>query len=163
MQATMHDDHMNPQTTNQGNGGNSPGVKTHLKNKGIWQRGLYMLFYSLAYAIAEALLVIVALFQFFAALFTGTINASLHKFGHNLSRYILQITQYLTFNSEVTPYPFAEWPGVDAEASPWSTTHSTTEAANTETAASTNDVAETEVSTDTPEDVADNTPPEAKS
>ncbi len=105
-----------------------PSIKEHLADKTIWQRGLYMLFFGLAYVVAETLMVLIAIFQFFAALITGTINGALHQFGANIASYILQIARFNTFNSEATPYPFGPWPGEVPGESPW-TAPAQTEAA----------------------------------
>ena len=86
----------------------------------IWTRLLFMLLFGLAYAVAEAIFVVVAIFQFFAALFTGSVNKPLHSFGANLSHYIYQIVQFETFNSEERPFPFSDWPDVPVGDTPWS-------------------------------------------
>ena len=39
-------------------------TKENLANRNIWARGLYMLFYGLAYAVAEAVATLVVVFQF---------------------------------------------------------------------------------------------------
>jgi hypothetical protein len=49
--------------------------------------------------------------QFCQVLFTGEINVQLRAFGQSLATYAYQIVTYLTFNTEVRPFPFdAEWP-----------------------------------------------------
>jgi hypothetical protein len=78
-----------------------------------------MLFFALAYTIAETILTLVAIFQFFAALFTGSVNVTVQRFGHNLSLYAYQILQFETFNDETLPFPFTDWPDEDAADSTW--------------------------------------------
>ena len=95
-------------------------TKDNLANRSIWARGLYMLFYVIAYAVAEAIVALVAIFQFVHALFTGSINPPLQAFSANLCAYILQILEYVTFNSEFQPFPFAEWPTAATGETPWS-------------------------------------------
>lgn len=91
----------------------------NLSDRTIWVRGLYMLFFALAYTIAETILTLVAIFQFFAALFTGSVNVTVQRFGHNLSLYAYQILQFETFNDETLPFPFTDWPDEDAADSTW--------------------------------------------
>jgi hypothetical protein len=69
-----------------------------------------MVLFAIAYSIAEFAIVCIAIFQFFAALITGSVNEPLLRFGNNLSTYIYQVFQYQTFNSEVRPFPFSDWP-----------------------------------------------------
>lgn len=95
-------------------------TKDNLANRNIWVRGLYMLFYVIAYAVAETIVALTAIFQFVHALFTGRVNQPLQAFSANLSVYILQILEYVTFNSEFQPFPFADWPSASAGETPWS-------------------------------------------
>ena len=94
-------------------------TKEHLTDRNIWVRGLYMAFFALAYAVAEMLVVFVAVFQFVVALVTGSVNAAALKFGANLSAYITQILRFVTFNDEQLPFPFADWPDAETGDTPW--------------------------------------------
>ena len=95
-------------------------TKDNLANRNIWARGLYILFYLIAYAVAEAIVTLVVFFQFIHALFTGRVNEPLQIFGARLSTYIYQILQYTTFNSEFQPFPFSDWPDTAGGDTPWS-------------------------------------------
>ena len=97
-------------------------TKDNLANRNIWARGLYMLFYVIAYAVAETIAWLIVLFQFIHALFTGRVNEPLQIFGARLATYLYQVLQYVTFNSEFQPFPFSDWPDVEAGATPWSVT-----------------------------------------
>ena len=85
-------------------------LKTNLKSKSIWLRGLFMLLFAVLYGVAEMVLAVVAIFQFGAALITGSPNDNVTRFGNSLGQYIFQITQFVTFNTEVKPFPFSSWP-----------------------------------------------------
>jgi hypothetical protein len=98
-----------------------PSTKENLANRNIWSRGLYMLLFVLAYAIAETILTVLVLFQFVAALITRRVNEPLQRFGTNLSMYVYQILQFQTFNSETRPFPFSDWPEEEPGETPWST------------------------------------------
>lgn len=85
-------------------------VKENLKSQSTWKRGLYMLLYIIFSRIAEIVLGVVILFQFLLKLFTGETNDRLLKLGQQLSTYLYQVFQFLTFNTEYHPYPFGAWP-----------------------------------------------------
>lgn len=88
----------------------------------IWVRILYMLFFWLAYSIAELLIAVVAIFQAGAAIFTGHTHDAAHRFGKNLTVYVTHVFEFVTFNSEHLPFPFADWPNEDPTETPWTST-----------------------------------------
>ncbi len=85
-------------------------MKSHLKDMDTWKRLLFMLLFVVIYNVAEILIAVVVLFQVIATLFTGSRNRRVLEFGAQLSTYIYEILQYLTYNSDEVPFPFAEWP-----------------------------------------------------
>ena len=91
-----------------------------IADRRIWVRLLYMLLMWFAFSIAELLLAIVAIFQVVVTAVTGKVNAGMHRFGQNLSIYVTQITQFVTFNSEELPFPFNDWPDAAPQDTHWS-------------------------------------------
>jgi len=85
-------------------------IKQSLKKTSTWLRALYMIMFLIIYWVAEIIIGLVILFQFFSVLFTGKRNERLLGLGQSLSTFIYQIMVYLTFNSEARPYPVADWP-----------------------------------------------------
>jgi hypothetical protein len=86
-------------------------LEQHLKSRSTWLRLFFMIVVSVFYAIARLVTTVVVIVQFCHVLFTGEINAQLRAFGQSLATYTYQIVTYLTFNTEVRPFPFdAEWP-----------------------------------------------------
>ncbi len=85
-------------------------MKQRLTSRNLWRRVLYMLLFVLAYGIAEAVVAVVVVVQFFFILISGRANENLLVFGNNLSTYVRQILQFQTFNSEYLAYPFGDWP-----------------------------------------------------
>ena len=83
-------------------------TKSNLADRNIWVRLLYMLFYAITYAVAETILTLLVIFQFIAALVTGRVNDALLRFGANLSAYIFEVLQFVTFNDEKLPFPFSD-------------------------------------------------------
>jgi hypothetical protein len=97
-----------------------PITKERISDRSIWVRALYALFFTLAYTVSETVLTLVVIFQFLAALITGRVNDALLRFGANLSQYVYQILQFVTFNNETLPFPFSDWPDVEpGNDSPW--------------------------------------------
>ncbi len=85
-------------------------MKQRLTSRNLWRRALFMLLFVLVYGIAEAVVAVVVVVQFFFVLISGRANENLLVFGNNLSTYFRQILQFQTFNSEFLPYPFGDWP-----------------------------------------------------
>ena len=78
--------------------------------RSIWKRALFMLLFALIYSVAEIVVVLVAVFQFFAVLITGARNAQVLDLGQALSSYVYEILLFETFNTDRLPFPFADWP-----------------------------------------------------
>lgn len=85
-------------------------LKGKLLVKDKWLRGLFMLFFIIIKYLVAWLIVLIALFQFVADLLTSKPNDKLLEFTKNLNAYLLQVVNFLTFNSENKPFPFTNWP-----------------------------------------------------
>jgi hypothetical protein len=85
-------------------------IKQRLTRRDIWVRALFMVFFLLAYSVAEAVVVLLVLFQFVTILLTGHANQNALRLGYNLSTYVYQVLQFQTFNTESRPFPFSDWP-----------------------------------------------------
>jgi hypothetical protein len=85
-------------------------VKAHVKSRGTWLRGVFMVLFVVIFNITEFVLMMTALFQFLATLFTGAPNKRATRFGAKLAEFIREIGRYLTFASDKRPFPFADWP-----------------------------------------------------
>ena len=101
---------MNEPSEYHGAGDRRP-LEEHLKSRSTWLRLFFMIVVAVFYAVARLVTTIVVICQFCHVLFTGALNEPLRAFGQSLATYMYQITTYLTFNTEVRPFPFdAEWP-----------------------------------------------------
>ena len=78
----------------------------------IWIRGLYMLLFALLYSVAELVLWTVVLVQFGYQVFNDENHPRLLELGASVARYIYQVLRFLSFNTEVMPFPFSDWPEV---------------------------------------------------
>ncbi len=79
-------------------------------NKNALKRGIAMLGFGFLAGFVRLGITLIAVFQFFSLLFAEKPNLPLVKFGQNLNTYQYQINQFLTVNSEMYPFPFADWP-----------------------------------------------------
>ena len=94
-------------------------TRERLVDGNIWLRGLHMVIFLVAYNIAEAIIVLLSIFQFFCVLITGSANEPLLRFGKNLSVYAGDVFEFLTFNSEIRPFPFEPWPDEEPGGDDW--------------------------------------------
>ncbi len=88
----------------------SDDLKSKVKDSNVWIRLLFMLLFFIIYNVAEVVLAIVVFFQFLTVLFTGNKNEKVLSLGAQLSAFVYQVYRYLTYNSEVRPFPFGDWP-----------------------------------------------------
>ena len=80
------------------------------QNINVWKRGLAMLLFGFIAGFTRFIITMISLFQFISLLFTEKPNFPLVKFGQSLNTYLYQMNQFLTINSEIYPFPFADWP-----------------------------------------------------
>ncbi len=91
--------------------GGSSTLEQNVKSKATWLRLFFMLIFVCLYFVSRVVLSAVVVVQFFWLLFNGTINESLRALGQSLASYTYQIIRYLTFNTNVRPFPFdSAWP-----------------------------------------------------
>lgn len=81
------------------------------KHHSIWMRGVFMIIFAVLFGLAETVLFVCAIVQFFWTVFKGEPNMGLRKFGFELSEWLKQVAHYQTFVTEERPFPWAPWPG----------------------------------------------------
>jgi hypothetical protein len=86
---------------------------TTIPPRKLWLRALLMLLMCVAFQLATWVLVAVALLQLVFAIFTDEPNPRLQAFGRSVGRYLAQIAAFVSFATEVTPFPFSDWPAGD--------------------------------------------------
>ncbi len=80
-------------------------------NGKIWLRGLFMLILAVFFGFAQSLLALLAVIQFFWALFnTNTPNPAIRLFGASLADWLRQTARFQTFSTEDKPFPWSDWP-----------------------------------------------------
>ncbi len=86
-------------------------LKNKIANPGHWLRLLLMglmfiiLFYLINFIVSITLVV-----QWVLVLLTGETNARLQRFSKGLNRYAYQILEFISFNSDIRPFPLSDWP-----------------------------------------------------
>jgi len=75
----------------------------------VWLRGLWMVLFAIFFAVAEALLWLLALVQFLWLLFAKERNRPIADFGEDVADWLARITRFQTGATEDRPFPFAKW------------------------------------------------------
>ena len=80
----------------------------------VWIRTLFVVVFVIAsYFILLPLIIVLSIAQGLFTLITGNANANLKYFSAVLELYISQLFRFLTYLSEVKPYPFSNLPEVE--------------------------------------------------
>jgi Domain of unknown function (DUF4389) len=84
-------------------------INYNLKNLSTWKRIFFMLIFAAIGGLVRLLLWAVILLQVASTLLTGRANINILNFGRSLAVYTYHILLFLTFNTEVLPFPFSAW------------------------------------------------------
>ncbi len=84
-------------------------IQENLKKISTWKRIFFMLVYSVIVGLVRILLWTVILLQIASTLLTGAPNNNILDFGRKLSAYLYHILLFLTYNTELLPFPFSNW------------------------------------------------------
>ncbi|SDJ61486.1 DUF4389 domain-containing protein [Microbulbifer yueqingensis] len=90
-------------------------LKDNLTSGNHWMRLLYMVLFVVLLEIAGFVMLAVVILQFLFSIFTGEPNGNLRRLGDQIASYVYQTLQFLVYNTEEKPFPFAEWPESDVE------------------------------------------------
>jgi len=86
-------------------------IEDHVKSRATWLRLFFIIVFCALYFVSRIVVFAVVVLQFFWLLFTGAVNEQLRALGQSLAGYTYEIVRFLTFNSNVRPFPFdAPWP-----------------------------------------------------
>lgn len=86
-------------------------IEEHVKSKPTWMRLIFMVVFYVLGGFAAMVGSVVILLGFLWVLFTGETNPQLKQVGQGIASYIYEIIRYLSYNSDVKPFPFeADWP-----------------------------------------------------
>jgi hypothetical protein len=84
-------------------------INYNLKNLSTWKRIFFMLIFAAIGGLVRMLIWAVILLQVASTLLTGKANVNILNFGRSLAVYTYHILLFLTFNTEVLPFPFSAW------------------------------------------------------
>ncbi len=109
MTANHHPQDQEPLDDSTDAGSNS--VESNLTSRSTWLRLLFMFVCLVLYAVTRVVVLAVVVLQFFWALFTSKPNEKLTALGHSLALYTCELIDYLTYFTEIRPFPFdKDWP-----------------------------------------------------
>jgi len=84
-------------------------INANLKKVSTWKRIIFMVLLIVILGVVRTLLWAVILLQIITTLLTGRSNQHIFAFSGGLCAYLYHITLYLTFNTELLPFPFSSW------------------------------------------------------
>lgn len=91
--------------------GDARPIRPNLTSKATWLRLVFIVLFAIVYGIVELVLTAVVVIQFLFTLLTGAPNERLRELGQSLARYVYQIIRFLTYNTELRPFPIdLDWP-----------------------------------------------------
>lgn len=97
------------------NGSGRP-IEENLKSRATWTRLLFMVICCFLVSIASFVGTFVVVLGFLWLLFTGEVNRQIRQVGQSVATYVYEIIRYLTFNTDVRPFPLGgEWPSGSAD------------------------------------------------
>lgn len=84
----------------------------------VWIRGLIMLFFMVAFGLAQTIQTIAAVVQFFWLLLNGEPNTFIARFGTSLAKWLSEASRFLTCATDDKPFPWTAWPESDSPEPP---------------------------------------------
>ena len=93
-------------------------IEKNLKSGATWMRALYMLISCVLLGVAHVVGTVIVVLGFFWVLITGEVNRQVQQAGQTLANYVYEIVRFLTFNTDVRPFPLGgDWPSAKREES----------------------------------------------
>ncbi|MEM9044498.1 MAG: DUF4389 domain-containing protein [Pseudomonadota bacterium] len=83
---------------------------TETSRKAVWLRGLYMLFFVIAFGLVQSIVNLIALVQFVSMLVFNGPNEQLARFGASLGMWLSEVAAFQAGSTENKPFPWGEWP-----------------------------------------------------
>lgn len=84
--------------------------RSNVTNSRSWMRLVYMLIFAVLLHLAGLVMWVLCALQFLFALLTGRDNANLRSLGGSISVFVHEALDFVSYNSEKKPFPFAAWP-----------------------------------------------------
>ena len=83
-------------------------IRVRLKDPKTWTELLFIFFYCIVADLCLFIVFLIAIFQYLTCFFTGKTNKEVNKFAEVISKYLREIIAYLTFSTNVKPFPFSK-------------------------------------------------------
>lgn len=84
-------------------------IKENISDSNTWLRILFVILYTFVYFLARYIVLLIVVINAISNLISGKSFESLNKFAKQLNVFIFQCMEYITFVSNVKPYPFTAW------------------------------------------------------
>ena len=88
-------------------------MSNEYEGKTGWLRIAFVVLFWVIFHFTQLVIAVVAIGQCGFVLLTNKPNKYLMQLGDSLSKYVAEILQYVTFNTDKRPFPFAEFPKSD--------------------------------------------------
>lgn len=86
-------------------------TRANLTKGSTWTRLIYIVLFTVTFNVAEVVIAVITLIQFFTALFTGgKPNERLRELGGMMATYVREVVAFLTYETDDKPFPIGEWP-----------------------------------------------------
>ncbi len=85
-------------------------LEKNLRSKRTWLRLVTMILFAIIFVLATWLTAAIVVLQFLVVLVSGDTNSNLQNLGSSMGIYLHNIVDYLSYNSDDLPFPFADWP-----------------------------------------------------
>lgn len=92
---------------------NQDEIKSNLLDGNHWLRILFMVCFGFAAWVVLLVLAVLVVVQLLISLVSGSPNTNLQKTGHQFSRYLQEIIEFLLYNRHDRPFPFADFPSAE--------------------------------------------------
>ncbi len=107
----MNQDKPSPDSMSRDDMDQATAIERNVKSRSTWLRLFFMVVVIILYGVSRIVVGAVVVLQFFWVLISGETNERLESLGQALATYTYEVIRYLTFNTEVRPFPFdADWP-----------------------------------------------------
>ena len=85
-------------------------VVENIKQGSTWLRILFMLGFCVVLYVVGVVVFVLTLAQALFSVFTGSDNRNLRLLGSSIAEYVSQVLYFVTYNSELRPFPFTPFP-----------------------------------------------------
>lgn len=82
----------------------------NLKQSSVWVRIILMVAFAVVLYPVFLVLLVLMIAQMLFVIITGESNANLRSLGVALSAYVFQIVQFMSYVTDVKPFPFSDFP-----------------------------------------------------